>query len=90
MSLGASLVLIAIGAILKWGITASTTGIDLDAVGVILMLVGLVGALVSMAFLYSWSPIPYRRRTAYSDVGSDHVHDGDVVERERVRERRLR
>jgi hypothetical protein len=90
MSLGASLVIFAIGAILKWGITAQANGLDLDAVGVILMVVGVIGALVSMAFLYSWSPVPYRRRTVVSDVGPDHVHDGTVVERDHVRERRVR
>lgn len=90
MSLGASLVIFAIGAILKWGITAQANGIDLDAVGVILMVIGIIGALVSMAFLYSWSPIPYRRRTYVADAGPDHVvQSADVVERERVRERRV-
>lgn len=84
MSLGASLVVFAIGAILKWGVTATTSGIDLDAVGVILMVVGAIGALMSMLFLYSWSPIPYRRRTAYYGGPPE----GDVVERERIRERR--
>ena len=84
MSLGASLVLFAAGAILKWGVTAQATGIDLDAVGVILMVVGAVGALLSMMFLYNWSPMPYRRRTVY-DAGPDHVHEADVVERERIR-----
>jgi hypothetical protein len=83
------LVIFAIGAILTWGVTAQAQGIDLDAVGVILMVVGVIGALVSMAFLYSWSPMPYRRRTI-SDVGPDHVHDGTVVERDHVRERRVR
>ena len=90
MSLGASLVMIAIGAILKWGITAQANGINLDAVGVILMVVGAIGAVVSMMFLYSWSPIPYNRRTVVTDLGPDHVHDVNVVEREQVRERRLR
>lgn len=89
MSLGASLVIFAIGAILTWGVTVQTQGIDLDAVGVILMIVGIVGALVSMAFLYTWSPFPYRRRVV-RDVGPDHVHDRyDVVERDRIRERRV-
>lgn len=88
MSLGASLVIFAIGAILTWGVTVQANGIDLDAVGVILMVVGLVGALISMAFLYSWSPFPYRR--AVRDAGPDHVHDRmDVVERDRIRERRV-
>jgi hypothetical protein len=90
MSLGASLVLIAIGAILTWGVTLQTNGIDLDAVGVILMVVGIIGALVSMAFLNSWSPWTYRR-TVYHDAGPDHVHDHvDVVEREHIQERRVR
>jgi len=87
MSLGASLVMIAIGAILKWGITAQANGIDLDAVGVILMVVGVIGALASMSFLYSWSPFPYRR-TVIRDVGPDHVHD-DVVPVDHVHERRI-
>jgi hypothetical protein len=90
MSLGASLVIFAIGAILKWGITAQANGIDLDAVGVILMVVGVIGALVSMVFLYSWSPMLYRRRTVVSDLSPDHVHEADVVERDVVRERRVR
>lgn len=88
MSLGASLVIFAIGAILTWGVTVQANGIDLDAVGVILMVVGIVGALVSMAFLYNWSPFPYRR--VVRDVGPDHAHDRvDVVERDRIRERRV-
>jgi hypothetical protein len=84
MSLGASLVLFAIGAILTWGVTFQTNGIDLDAVGVILMVVGLVGGLISMAFLYSWSPWQYRRTVVH-----DHVHEPvDVTEH--VHERHVR
>ena len=84
MSLGASLVLIAVGAILTWGVTLQTNGIDLDAVGVILMVVGMIGALVSMTFLYSWSPYPYRRRSVVSDAAPDHVHDVEVVRERRI------
>ena len=67
MSLGASIVIFAIGAILTFGITASANGIDLDAIGVILMIVGIVGGLVSALFLSSWSPYYYRRRTVVRD-----------------------
>ena len=45
MRIGASLFLIAIGAILKWAVTATVSGINLHVVGVILMIVGLIGAL---------------------------------------------
>lgn len=57
MRIGASLFLIAIGAILKWAVTASVSGINLHVVGVILMLVGLAGLVFD---LIMWGT---RRRT---------------------------
>lgn len=48
MRIGSSLVLIAIGAILKFAITWSTSGINLSNVGIILMLVGLAGLVISL------------------------------------------
>lgn len=59
MTLGGSLVLIAIGAILKYAVTATVSGIDIGTVGVVLMAVGVVGFLISLAWLLS-----HRRRTA--------------------------
>ena len=43
MTIGASLFLIAVGAILNFAVTATVAGIDLQTVGVILMIVGGVG-----------------------------------------------
>lgn len=88
MGLGASIVIFAIGAILTFGISASAEGIDLDAIGVILMIVGIVGGLVSALFLSAWSPY-YRRRTTY--VRSDPAVEREVVEPSDrvVRERRI-
>jgi hypothetical protein len=54
MGISASLVLIAAGAILKWAVTATTSGINLGTVGVVLMIVGAVGLLLSLAFWSSW------------------------------------
>ena len=48
MRIGSSLVLIALGAILKFAVTASVSGISLAMVGVVLMVVGLVGLMISM------------------------------------------
>lgn len=48
MRIGASLVLIAVGAILKFAVTASVSGINLSTVGVVLMVVGLVGLILSL------------------------------------------
>lgn len=58
MRIGASLVLIAIGAILRFAVTTQHShGVDLWAVGVILMIVGAIGALITLAFMTT------RRRT---------------------------
>ncbi|MDX6628191.1 MAG: hypothetical protein QOH00_437 [Gaiellales bacterium] len=54
MGISASLVLIAAGAILKWAVTATTSGINLDTVGVVLMIVGAVGLVLSLIFWSSW------------------------------------
>lgn len=48
MTVGLSLFAIAVGAILKFAVTAHTTGIDLATVGVILMVVGAIGLCLSL------------------------------------------
>lgn len=56
MGIGTSIVLFAIGAILRFAITvnANSSGVDIHMIGVILMLVGAVGAVLSLAFWSSW------------------------------------
>ncbi|MBW3669711.1 MAG: hypothetical protein KY443_10930 [Actinobacteria bacterium] len=56
MGIGVSVFLIAVGAILAFAVDATTEGIDLDTVGVILMIVGAIGLLASMLFWSSASP----------------------------------
>ena len=67
MGIGVSLLLIAVGAILVWGVTGEVSGLDLDAVGVILMVVGALGAVLSMIFWSSWGGPGYwgSRRRSY-------------------------
>jgi hypothetical protein len=48
VSLGGSLFLVAIGAILRFAVTADLAGIDIQTVGTILMVVGVVGFLISL------------------------------------------
>ncbi len=74
MGLGASLVIFAIGAILAFGVNVSPTALDLDAIGTILMIVGIVGGLVSALFLMTWSPWPYRTDVRERYRTTDHVH----------------
>jgi uncharacterized protein DUF6458 len=48
MTLGGSLFLIAAGAILRFAVTADLAGVDIQTVGTILMVVGLVGFAISL------------------------------------------
>jgi hypothetical protein len=50
MGLGTSIFLIALGAIFKFAVTASVSGIELATLGVILMIVGAIGLVVSLMF----------------------------------------
>lgn len=69
MGLGVSLFLIAAGAILTWAVTATVAGLDINTVGVILLIVGIVGLVLSMIFWSSWGGPGYaRRRTVVDDV----------------------
>jgi len=53
MSLGVSLFLVAVGAILHWAVTATFAGIDIQVVGTILIVVGVVGFAISLALYLS-------------------------------------
>ncbi|MDX6540069.1 MAG: hypothetical protein QOI71_1679, partial [Gaiellales bacterium] len=54
MGISTSLILIAAGAILKWAVSASTSGVNLHTVGIVLMVVGAVGLVLSLIFWSSW------------------------------------
>ena len=54
MTLGVSLLLVATGAILIWGVTGEASGIDVDAIGVILIVVGIIGFILSLVFWDRW------------------------------------
>ena len=77
MGLSASLILIAVGAILTWAVTADVNGLNVQTVGVILMVVGIAGMLISFIFWSSWGGFGggYRRDVVVRD------RDNDVVTR---------
>lgn len=62
VGLTVGLILIAVGAILVWAVTGETSGVNVDAVGWILMIVGFVAALISLIFWAGWWDRGYRRR----------------------------
>ena len=55
MTFGASLLLIAVGAILRYAVTAQVSGIDIDEVGLILMIVGIVGFIIAVLYAFFWA-----------------------------------
>ena len=67
MGIAISILLIAAGAILTWGVTAEAEGLDVNAIGVILLVVGLLGLVLSMIFWSSWGG--FRRSTTYVEGG---------------------
>ena len=52
MSIGASLFLIALGAILNFAVTAEVAGIELQTVGVIFMVIGGLGLVLTLGFFF--------------------------------------
>jgi hypothetical protein len=73
MGLGVSLFLIAVGAILTFAVNATVSGVDINTIGWILMIVGVVGLVLSMIFWSSWGGPGYwggdRRRRTYVEEG---------------------
>jgi hypothetical protein len=63
MGIGVSVFLLAVGAILTFAVDVTTNGINLDSVGVILMIVGAIGLLMSMLFWSSFAPFAQGPRT---------------------------
>jgi hypothetical protein len=51
MSVGFSLFLIASGAILRYAVTWEPNGVNIETVGLILMIVGIVGLVISVAWM---------------------------------------
>ena len=71
MGLGVGIFLIAVGAILTFAVNNTSGAVNIDTVGWILMIVGLLSILLSLIFWSSWAGPGYwgRRRTTYVDDG---------------------
>ncbi|MDQ6614624.1 MAG: DUF6458 family protein [Actinomycetota bacterium] len=73
MGIGTGIFLLAVGAILRYAVTITASGINLHTVGDILMIVGVIGIVLSLFFWSSWGGFGGRR--------------GAVVDRQTVVER---
>jgi Co/Zn/Cd efflux system component len=47
-----SIFLIAVGAILRYAINVNVEGVEIDTVGLILMIVGIIGLVISLAVIF--------------------------------------
>jgi hypothetical protein len=65
MGLGVSLILIAAGGILAWGVTDEPSGLNLDAIGAVLIVIGIVGFILSLLLWRSWWGPGYFSRETY-------------------------
>jgi hypothetical protein len=63
MGIGASLFLITLGLILWLAVTATVQGIDINLVGLILVVVGAIGLLLSLVFWSTWGGYGTHRTT---------------------------
>ncbi len=66
MTIGPAIALIAVGAILKWAVTAHVSGIDLQTAGTVLLVVGIVALVLSL-----WYTLVHTRRTEREVVYDD-------------------
>jgi hypothetical protein len=76
MTIGASIFLIAVGAILKYAVDVTVQGIDIQTIGLILMIAGAVGLLIGLFLL---TQADRRREVVYDD--RDRLRDRDPVVR---------
>lgn len=70
MGIGTGILLIAVGAVMTWGVaTDSTSNFNVDTIGTILFNVGIVATLLSLAFWSRWGAAGISRRTTTYDEG---------------------
>jgi hypothetical protein len=85
MGVAMSIVMIAVGAVLRFAVSVTTTGFNLHTIGLILIIVGIVSLLISIAFWSSWGGFGgsagggYRRQRRVTHDGA-----GGFVEEERT------
>jgi hypothetical protein len=67
MGIGVSLLLIAAGAVMAFAVHVSGHGFNIHTIGIILLVVGVIGALLSMMFWSSWGGVGGSRETVIDE-----------------------
>jgi hypothetical protein len=72
MGIGGGLFLVAVGAVLTWGVNATVSGININTIGIILMVVGVVGVFLDLLL---FAPRRRSTRVVSNGVGGTVVQD---------------
>jgi uncharacterized protein involved in exopolysaccharide biosynthesis len=67
MTIGTSIVLIAAGAILRYAVNANSSVVNIQTVGLILMIAGILGLILSLLYTAFWADRTRARRDPYLD-----------------------
>ena len=70
MGIGTSIFLIALGAILRYAVNAEISGLEISTIGLILMIAGVIGLVISLLYMTMWSR---GRRDVVVDRPADRV-----------------
>ena len=62
MGIGVSLLLVAAGAVLAFAVSVTGNGFNIHTIGIILLVVGAIGVVLSMIFWSSWGGVGGTRR----------------------------
>jgi len=77
MTFGTSIFLIAVGAVLRFAISVSTSGFNIQTIGLILMIVGVIGLVLSFLWL-NMGAGRYGRRRVVEPAGDAVVREREI------------
>jgi hypothetical protein len=78
VGIGTSIFLIALGAILRYAVNAEVSGLEISTIGLILMIAGVLGLVISLLYMTMWSR---SRRDTYVERPVDRAayRDREVI-----------
>ncbi len=71
MSIGSSILLIAVGAILKFAVTAHVSGFNLQTAGTVLLVVGAIGLVLALLYTFLWADRTRQRQVVVQEDRRD-------------------
>ena len=77
MGIVVSMLLIAAGAIMRFAVTVEGDGFNVGTAGMVLMVVGIIGAVLSIAFWATWGG--FSNRTTVAGTGTTVVREREVL-----------